>query len=74
MQVTQWFDSSEQPLYKGVYQRFEVEDNQQVLTFSYWDGKQWYASAYRPNDALYFYKRFRESMYQNLQWCGIAED
>lgn len=68
MKVTQWFDDSEKPVRKGVYQKFSNSKNPQ---FSYWNGKYWGLISNSVNDAAKYHSS--ESYFQWGNWRGIAK-
>ena len=64
MQVTQWFSGWQLPVHEGIYQRLYPIYRTNVIEYCYWDGRCWYADVY-PDAKC-------KSLYQSLQWRGVA--
>lgn len=66
---TPWYPGHVQPAHRGLYQRrySQVGD---YATYSLWDGRKWRNSMHDPKLAA---KELRPSIYQCLEWRGIAE-
>ena len=66
--LTEWFDGSEKPVKRGIYQRkFSTER----IVFSKWNGREWlysWGNAGGANQATW------KSAAQDLPWRGLAEE
>lgn len=73
MKLTGWYQSSQKPVRKGVYQRDAsvVGWSAHVPTFSYWDGERWGISDKSVGGADIW--GTAKSQYQNLPWRGLAK-
>jgi hypothetical protein len=66
MKVTQWFDSNEKPIHKGVYQTF----GEQPVVYQHWNGKYWGLLFNTVEGAVDF--KNQRSRFQSVKWRGVA--
>lgn len=66
-QLTPWFDGSEKPKRKGVYERVFFDR----LRFSRWDGKQWYVGRASAEEASQ--EEYPAILQDGCKWRGLAQ-
>ena len=69
MKHTPWFPYDVKPCRKGVYETRRIL--KWSRTFQFWDGSVWHAYADEIRAA--HSNRRRESIYQTIQWRGVAK-
>jgi len=74
LKLSQWHDGSVKPVHEGVYERYDIngEQNPDKLNyFSRWDRYKWFSCS---DTVIYAYETEFTSMSQCLPWRGIVKE
>ncbi len=75
MKRTPWFGALECPVREGVYERklYNHHNGDELIVYSYWDGKQWYIGTYSPDDAMRV-AELGPTMTLYREWRGLLKE
>lgn len=76
MKRTPWFGALECPVREGVYERklWNYHNGEELLVYSYWDGKQWFIGASSPDDAMRTAENLGPTMTLYRDWRGLLKE